>query len=97
MTTHKELRAKVAQAGFDRMVGQISEGLLSTDEEAGLRACLQRLAELAEKMGCLDKPVRDWEPEEIMRFLTLAVRAAVPLRTVQDHETYHQFSDEIPF
>lgn len=97
MKPHKELRAKVAQAGFDRMVGQISEGLLTTDEEAGLRACLPRLADLAEKMGCLDKPLSDWLPEEMLRFLTFAVRAAVPLRTVQDHETYHQFSDEIPF
>jgi hypothetical protein len=97
MRPHKELRAKVAQAGFDRMVGQISDGLLTTDEEAGLRACLPRLAALAETMGCLEKPLSEWSPEEMLRFLTLAIRAAVPLRTVHDHESFHQFSDEIPF
>jgi hypothetical protein len=91
------MRAAVAQKGFDHLVAQISDGLLTTDEEAGLRACLPKLAELAEKMGCLEKPLSDWKPEEMMRFLVLAVRSAVPLRSVSDHDAYHRFNDDIPF
>jgi hypothetical protein len=48
-------------------------------------------------MGCLVKPLDDWEREEIMRFLTLAVRAAVPLRSASEHDAFRNFNDEVPF
>lgn len=97
MRPSKALREKVAQTGFDRMVEQVSDGLLTADEEAGLRACLPKLAQLAETMGVLEKPLSDWGKEEMLRFLTLAVRSAVPLRSLQDHDAFHRFNDAIPF
>jgi len=88
-------RPKSAQTAFDRHVAEVSDGLLSADEEGGLRACLPRLADLAERMGVLTTPVNEWRPEEMLRFLTLAVRAAVPLRAMTHHDP--AFSDRMPF
>lgn len=80
---------------FDRHMAEIGEGLLSADEEGALTACLPRLAALAETMGVLNAPVSEWKREEIMRFLTLAVRTAVPLRVITHHA--HDLNDRIPF
>lgn len=87
-------KTRAAVVTFDRYIADISEGLLSAEEEAGLRACLPRLAQLAEDMRIIAKPVNEWSPEEMMRFLTLAVRAAVPLR--QMHGLSPDLNDEIP-
>lgn len=80
---------------FDRYVGEITEGLLSADEEGGLVAALKPLWALAEEMGVVDKPLSEWRREEIMRFLTLAVRAAVPLRQITHLSP--DLNDQIPF
>lgn len=75
-------KKRVAQATLDQLLIECGEMLLTEDEMAGLSAALPRLFELAEDLGCADKPLSDWEREEVMRFLTIAVRAAVPLRVV---------------
>jgi hypothetical protein len=74
-----------------------SAALLSPDEEAGLTAGLKGLRALAENMGCIDKPIGAWSKEEIMHFLTFAVRSACPLRTWADQEAMRCFSDKLPF
>ncbi|NBW07979.1 MAG: hypothetical protein EBR82_08125 [Caulobacteraceae bacterium] len=88
-------RADATAMVFDRHVASISEGLLSADEEGGIIAVLPRLWALAEEMRVIDKPIADWEREELLRFLTLAIRSAVPLR----HINYlsPDMNDAIPF
>ena len=71
------------------------DGLLSADEEAGLKACLPKLAKHAADMGVAEKPVSEWRREEMMSFLTHAVRAAVPLRV--NGLMSKDLSDAIPF
>lgn len=95
MTVVEERRTKAVTAAFDHHVAQISEGLLSAEEEGGLRAALPRLADLAELMGVLDRPVKEWTGPEMLRFLTLAVRAAVPLRHI--HHGDPDLNDRLPF
>lgn len=75
-------RARVVQSALDEALAEIGEGLLTEDELRGLTACLPRLAKLAAEMGCVDKPMGLWKREEMMRFLTIAIRGAVPLRVV---------------
>jgi hypothetical protein len=95
MSGLNERRSNAALTAFDHHIAQVSEGLLSTEEEGGLRAVLPRLAELAELMGVIDRPVKEWTGPEMMRFLTLAVRAAVPLRQI--HHGDPDLSDRLPF
>lgn len=73
-------RRRVAQATLDELLTEVGEGLLTDDELRGLQASLPKLAELANEMGCTAKPVTQWSRQEMMRFLAIAVRAAVPLR-----------------
>lgn len=73
-------RTRAAHAALDAALGEIGEGLLTEDELRGLTASLSKLGELAADMGCVDKPINEWSREEMMRFLSIAVRAAVPLR-----------------
>lgn len=73
---------RVAQATLDQLLVECGDMLLTEDEISGLSAALPRLFTLAEDMGVVEKPLPDWGREEIMRFLTIAVRAAVPLRVV---------------
>ena len=73
---------RVAQATLDQLLIECGDMLLTEDEIGGLQAALSRLFSLAEDMGCADKPLTEWSREEVMRFLTIAVRAAVPLRVV---------------
>lgn len=75
-------KKRVAQATLDQLLVECGDMLLTEDEMSGLIAALPRLADLATDMRCIDKPIVDWKREEMMRFLTIAVRAAVPLRVV---------------
>lgn len=71
------------------------DGILTADEEGGLIKALPRLATLAHEMGVADKPVAEWRREEMMCFLTRAVRAAVPIRK---HDHFDpDLNDTIPF
>lgn len=80
------------------MAGDVSDGLLSAEEEGGLTAALPRLASLATELGVMDKPLAAWGREEMLRFLTLAVRAAVPLRSMcGDPFLTPDLNDKIPF
>lgn len=72
-----------------------NDGLLSVDEEGGLKAALPKLARHAEEMGVIGKPLSDWKREEMLSFLTHAVRAAVPLRV--NTILNKSLSDAIPF
>ena len=71
------------------------DGLLSADEEQGLKKALPKLAKHLDEMGCADKPVSEWQREEMMSFLTHAVRAAVPLRV--NAILTKDLDDAIPF
>jgi hypothetical protein len=46
-------------------------------------------------MGVLSAPISEWQREEILRFLTLAVRAAVPIREIYHHSP--DLNDRLPF
>lgn len=70
--------------------------VLTAEEERGLAVALPQLREFATVAGFIDKPLTDWSRQEVMRFLALAVRAAVPLRSLPDHEAFREFNDECP-
>lgn len=95
MSAAAERRAKAVNAAFDDYVGKLSDGLLSSEEEGGLVAALPRLFELCEVMNVTHRPISEWSREEMLRFLTLAVRAAVPLRQI--HHGDPGLSDRLPF
>lgn len=94
-------RKRVAQATLDQLLTQVGDGLLTEDELSGLEHGLGRLFELATEMGINEKPLVEWSKVEVMRFLAIAVRAAVPLRIVSftlatdNGET--SLDDETPF
>jgi hypothetical protein len=46
-------------------------------------------------MNVTHRPISEWSREEMLRFLTLAVRAAVPLRQI--HHGDPGLSDRLPF
>lgn len=87
--------SRAALAAFDGHAGMIGDGLLREDEEANLSAALPKLFDLAQTMSVADKPLTEWRREEVMRFLALAVRTAMPLVTVSHHSA--DFDDRIPF
>lgn len=75
-------RKRVAQATLDQLLIEVGDGLLTEDELSGLEAGLPRLFQLAQELGVADKPLSQWSRQEIVRFIAIAVRAAVPLRIV---------------
>ena len=87
--------SKAAIAAFDAHAGMIGDGLLREDEAEGLAGALPQLAKLADRMGVLQRPVIEWSKEEMMRFLAMAVRAAVPLISISHHDP--DFNDRMPF
>lgn len=72
----------VAAQTLNEILIESGEGLLTEDEHHGLVAALPRLGDLCVDMRVANKPIGEWSKEEIMRFLTIAVRAAVPLRVM---------------
>lgn len=95
--THKERQDAAIVASLDLLSSHPFNEVLTAEEERGLAAGLGNLRALATTMGCIDKPIGEWGRNEIMRFLALAVRAAVPLRTLPDHEAFRTLSDDCPF
>ena len=51
--------------------------VLSAEEERGLVAALPSLRAFATDLGCIDTPLGSWSRPQMLRFLALAVRAAV--------------------
>lgn len=68
---------------------------LTETESARLRDALPALAEEATRLGVLALPVSQWSKEQIISFLTVAVRAANPLRLERGLDP--GFNDDIPF
>lgn len=95
--THKERQDAAIVASLELLSRHPFNEVLTAEEERGLAAGLGNLRALATTMGCIDKPLGEWSKPQIMRFLALAVRAAVPLRSLPDHECFRTLSDEIPF
>jgi len=75
-------RLRVAQATLNEALLNVGNAIMTEDEITGMEAALPRLIELAEELRILDKPLNEWSRQEVMRFLAIAVRAAVPLRVV---------------
>lgn len=95
--THKERQDATIVASLSVLSAHPFNEVLTAEEERGLAAALGSLREWATQAGCIDTPLGQWPREQIMRFLALAVRAAVPLRALPDHEAFRRFSDEVPF
>jgi len=80
---------------------QVGDGLLTEDELSGLEHGLPRLFELATEMGISEKPMVEWSKQEVVRFIAIAVRAAVPLRivsfTLATDNGDQSLDDQIPF
>lgn len=94
---HAQRQDAVIAATLELLAAHPFNEVLSAEEERGLIAALPALRVFAEQMGCISQPLGDWSREQIMRFLALAVRSAVPLRALPDHQAFREFSDEIPF
>lgn len=75
-------RKRVAQATLDQLLVEVGDGLLTEDELSGIECGLSRLFDLATEMGIAEKPLVEWSRQEVVRFIAIAVRAAVPLRIV---------------
>lgn len=87
--------SRAVLAALDGHADMIGDGLLRDDEMVGLQAAMPQLAALARTMGVIDKPVIEWTPEEMMRFLCLAVRAAMPINKITHHSA--DMNDRLPF
>lgn len=96
-TTHKERQDAAIVATTELLATKTFVEILTAEEERGLVAALPQLRALAEEMGAIDTPLGSWSRVQILRFLAVAVRAAVPLRTLPDHESFRVLNDEVPF
>jgi len=96
-TTQRERQLETIVATTELLASKSFSEVLSVEEERGLAAALPSLRAFAEEMGVIDVPLGEWSREQIMRFLALAVRAAVPLRVLPDHQAFREFNDTIPF
>lgn len=96
-TTHRERQDAAIVASLAVLAAHPFNEVLTAEEERGLNAALPALRAWAEQAGCIRKPLDDWSREEVLRFLARAVRAAVPLRALPDHQAFREFSDACPF
>lgn len=98
-TTHRARQDAVVVATTDLLASHSFQEVLSVEEERGLSVLLKSgaLRRFLTDLGIVSKPVGEWEAEEMMRVLAVAVRAAVPLRTLPDHEAFRLLNDEVPF
>lgn len=96
-TTQKDRQDAVIAATTAVLAARPFNEVLTAEEERGLAAALPSLRAFATETGCIDAPLDDWTREQVMRFLALAVRAAVPLRALPDHQAFREFSDDVPF
>jgi hypothetical protein len=95
--THRERQNGAVIAALDVLAAHPFNEVLTAEEERGLATALPSLHAWATQAGVIDKPLSAWSKELMMRFLALAVRSAVPLRSLPDHEAFRRFSDEVPF
>lgn len=95
--THKEKQDAAIVATTELLATKAFNEVLTAEEERGLAVALPVLRALAEEMGVINEPLGQWSRPQIMRFLACAVRAAVPLRALPDHEAFREYSDRIPF
>lgn len=95
--SHKEKLQQQASLAFDAMAEQSWQQLLSVTEERNLAHCLPKLAKLAEQMGVSETPVCDWQKEQMLQFLAMAIRCANPFLSPPDAAAYREFSDDLPF
>ena len=95
--THREKQDAVIVATTALLASKSFQEVLTAEEERGLVAALPSLRAFATEEGVIGEPLGQWSRPQILRFLALAVRAAVPLRTLPDHEAFREFSDQIPF
>lgn len=96
-TTQKQRQDAVIVATLDVLAAHPFNEVLTVEEERGLAVALPQLRAWAEKAGCINEPLGEWSREQIMRFLALAIRSAVPLRAAPDHEAFRILNDECPF
>ena len=96
-STHKDRQDAAIVATTAMLAAHPFNEVLTAEEERGLAAALPSLRAWAEQAGCVSEPLGEWSREQVMRFLALAVRAAVPLRTLPDHSAFRELNDEIPF
>lgn len=84
-------------AAQDRLLASLEP--LSEEEKRGLRANFAQLFEIAVALGVDARPLREWSEQELTVFLSAAIRAAVPLRTITEGRGFltANFDDEIPF
>lgn len=75
--------------------GGVLDMALTEIESQRLRDALPDLAEEAKRLGVLELPVAEWSKEQIISFLTVAVRSANPLRLERGLDP--DFNDDIPF
>lgn len=95
--SHKERMHESAGAAFDQFAEHRSEELLTVTEERNLNSTLPKLRKLAEQMGVIDTPLGEWSRDQIMQFLTMAIRCANPILSPTDALCLREFDDEIPF
>ena len=98
-TTHRARQDAVVVATTDLLASHSFQEVLSVEEERGLSVLLKSgaLRRFISQLGLETVAVGDWSAEEMMRVLAIAVRAAVPLRTLPDHEAFRLLNDEVPF
>lgn len=97
VATHKQRQDAAIVATLEILSAHPFNEVLTAEEERGLAVALPQLREWATAAGVIDEPLGEWSRDQIMRFLALAVRSAVPLRAAPDHEAFRLLSDEIPF
>lgn len=98
-TTQRQRQDAVVVATTELLASHSFQEVLTVEEERGLSVLLKSgaLRRYLTDLGVVDKPVGEWSAEEMMRVLAVAVRAAVPLRTLPDHSCFRELNDTIPF
>lgn len=93
-TGEREKAAARANA-FDRVLAEGVRHALTDEEHERLVEALPRLAQYADEMGVLARPITEWSREEMLAFMSGAIRAANPIRVLTHHDP--AMSDRIPF
>ena len=98
-TTHRARQDAVVVATTELLASHSFQEVLSVEEERGLSVLLKTgaLRRFISQLGLETVAVGEWSAEEMMRVLAVAVRAAVPLRTLPDHACFRELNDTIPF
>lgn len=95
--THKDKQDAAIVATLELLSAHPFNEVLTAEEERGLAVALPALRKWTEDAGLVATPLGEWPRDCVLRFLALAVRAAVPLRALPDHHAFREFSDTLPF